>query len=266
MTWRAAGTLVLWPNKLVPTLLKKVCKVAVQIKAKKSPNVIIEIVALPVELTCSSDCMRLSVKASADVYCAPWCPVKQYFESQISNEIITRSRAWNPTADVRPNIIKRMMDNYEETFSDIRDQFEDHSWICIVEGVTKEGLQVSPNYCHVDCNLSGWGSSKNAPHDRSQFDLAKRVTREETGLQVSLLLERKEMREFKVHEYRGHRTYFYVPTSEISLTEESIEAQAATLRGELAKLECSQLYPQNKPANLKGKNKWGKARSLRITE
>jgi hypothetical protein len=265
-TWRAAGTLVLWPNNLVPSLLKKVCKVAQQIRATKMLNTTIDIVALPVELDCGSNCIRRSVKASTDVYCAKDCPMKQYFENQISSSILMKSRALNPTAEVRPNFLKKMMNNNETTFNDIRNRFKDHSWICIVEGVTREGLQVSPFYCHVDCNISGWGSSKNAPNDRSQFDMATRVTREETGLQVDLLLKRKEIEEFGVYAYRGHRVYFYVPTSETSLTEESIEVQAARLREQLAKLQSSPFYSSNRPNNLKYQNKWGTAGSRGKTE
>lgn len=265
-TWRAAGTLVLWPNNLVPSLLNKVCKVALQIKATKIPNPTIDIVALPVELNCSSNCIKRSVKASSDVYCAKDCPIKQYFENQISKDILMKSRDLKPTAEVRPNFLKKMMDNNETTFNDIRNQFKDHSWICIVEGVTKEGLQASSFYCHVDCNISGWGSSKNAPSDRSQFDMATRVTREETGLQVDLLLKRKEIEEFKVYAYRGHRMYFYVPTSETSLTEESIEVQATALREQLAKLQCSPFYSSNYPNNLKNQNKWGAGGSRGETE
>lgn len=265
-TWSAAGTLVLWPNNLVPSLLKKVCKVALQIKATKTSNTTIDIVALPVELNCSTNCIRRYDETSTEVYCAKDCPIKQYFKNQVSKDILIRSRALNPTAEVRPNFLKKMMDNSETTFNDIRNQFKDHSWICIVEGVTKEGLQASPSYCHVDCNISGWGSSKNAPNDRSQFDMATRVTREETGLQVDLLLKRKEVKEFNVYAYSGHRMYFYVPTSETSLTEESVEVQAATLREQLANLKRSQLYSSNHPNNLKNKNKWGTGGSRGKTE
>jgi len=236
-TWWAAGSLVLWPNALVPDLLKKVCNVALQIKARKSPDSLIDIVALPVQLECGPNCTFRSFWSSIELTCSPNCPIKQYFESQISKDILFKSRALNPKAEVRPYIFKETMDNCKTTFVDIRNQFKDHSWICVVEGVSKRGLSQSRFYCHVDCNVSGWGSSKNEPSDRSQTDLVERVTYEETGLQINLMLKRKEIREFKVLANKGHRTYIYVPSRETSLTPESIEVQAATLREELARLE-----------------------------
>jgi len=257
-SWGPAGTLILWPNFLVPALLERVCLLAQKIQKKKQENgirsdLIDAYVAVPLELRCGWGCdKKKRMKSSSKNLCAQDCPIRKYGERKIPPEILQEAKALRPNAEVRPNIIKELMDNFTETFNGIREIFtaSPHSWICVVEGVTEQGLTANPNYCHVDINISGWGSDKSwdksrkldlkektGREDLSQADLAIRETFEESGLHVKLLLERKWIMEYDVLEFQGRKVWIYVPTKDPLMSNESIKVQEAILLEKLAELE-----------------------------
>lgn len=240
--WGPAGTLVLWPNSIVRPLLDRVCCLG------KPSDLVVTVAALPLELTCSTNCRKAVLGLrTMDQFCIPECPVRQCFEGQISPRVIREAKSLRRNAEVRPMMIKELMDHYHETFSKIRGAFSDFSWICAIEGVTVKGLKANPYYCHVDCNISGWGSDKsrdksrnlelkdNGREDYTQWDLAKRKTFEETGIQIDMLLERKWIREFTVLSFKGRQWWIYVPTNALPLNEESIDLQEEILLKQLGK-------------------------------
>jgi len=203
---------------------------------------------------CGSGCETKKVMKSAGKnLCVQDCPIRKYGERKIPPEILQEAKVLRPNAEVRPNIIKEWVDNFTEIFNGIREKFtvSTYSWICVVEGVSEQGLKANPNYCHVDINISGWGSDKSwdksrkldinektGREDLCQADLAIRETFEESGLHVKLLLGRKEIREYDVLESRGKKVWIYVPTNDPVLSDESIKVQEAILLEKLAEFEA----------------------------